>query len=1104
MLLLRGAGFREINCFARFVVTTALGFGILSTAVQGPVALAQQSTAQNFNIPSQPLNSALRQLARQSGLQLAFTTAIASGSKASAAVGNMTAEQALAKLLSGSGLAYRFTAENAVAITTGSAAGVDGEDLTQLKPIILRSADGIGAPYISPGSSSYIGKETIERFRGTSPSDILKNAPGVLSGESRASGGVDVNIRGMQSNGRVAVTVDGASNAMTVYRGYQGVANRSYIDPDFIGGVSIERGPGNGATGAGAIGGAVNMRTLSADDIIPDGQSSAVRVKVEGGTNTSPISSLTRDPNLLASGSGSYGGTNGQVEQPGLLAPTSGAASVLFAQKTENFDLVGGFSRRRSGNYHAGKNGSNAPRKVNCNASVAVNCGTYDNWWERGQTAYLPGEEVLNTSQDTTSLLLKGTIRGDEQELELGYSRYDSIYGETYPFGFYTPNQRTYELTPSHTVVNSYTGRYSWDPESDLIDFKANAWFTDLDDHSQISNTDRYQGHKWTRMWGTDLSNTSRWEGESFGEFSLEYGLSYMHEETAPYLDNQLQLNNRGLARDGERGEFSTFTNAWLKPTDWLSLNGGLRWHQADITDRYYAERDGVQRKSFDEMDYSAGVTIEPWEGVQFYGTYRNAARMPSLFEAGRGFQTTVSPTLGPERASVWEVGTNFVKDGVFDADDSLSLKLGYFDNTVDDYIFRRAERVEIIPGYFLTQLSIDNLHQARFSGLEFQGRYETGGFSADLQMSYYTNVEFCRSAGNCAASSLASDYSTNYIPPQFSGSLTLSQKFLDDALVLSGKISYIGERAADHEVPSSGANPLIALIPWEPVTLFDIYASYQINPGLKFHASVENVFDTYYVDPLNLALLPAPGRMIRVGLTGTIAADMNASSGSQSATQTVNWGGFYAGAHGGWSSANRNASDYNFAEGDYIYPFPYEYHLGLAQGELAGLQAGYNFQLTNNIVLGIEGEISKANLSGKGSIVTVPSTPSDSYDPEQNMFRTQYNWMGAARARLGFAAGRFLLYGTAGIAVADVDTSESWLGAVMKDQMTMTGWTAGAGVEYAVTDKLSVRGDYSFTELKGNAEASAFNPVYGVTGAAKWRAKDRLDTFKLGVNYRF
>lgn len=50
-----------------------------------------------------------------------------------------------------------------------------------------------------------------------------------------------MNIRGLQGQNRVPVIIDGGQQAIDVYRGYAGVQQRSYLDPDLISSVSIER-----------------------------------------------------------------------------------------------------------------------------------------------------------------------------------------------------------------------------------------------------------------------------------------------------------------------------------------------------------------------------------------------------------------------------------------------------------------------------------------------------------------------------------------------------------------------------------------------------------------------------------------------------------------------------------------------------------------------------------------------------------------------------------------------------------------------------------------------------------------------------------------------
>ena len=57
---------------------------------------------------------------------------------------------------------------------------------------------------------------------------------------------------------------------------------------------------------------------------------------------------------------------------------------------------------------------------------------------------------------------------------------------------------------------------------------------------------------------------------------------------------------------------------------------------------------------------------------------------------------------------------------------------------------------------------------------------------------------------------------------------------------------------------------------------------------------------------------------------------------------------------------------------------------------------------------------------------------------------------------------GRFMVYGTGGLAVANAEASN----ATSSDSQTAVGWTAGAGVEAAVTDNVFARVEYRYTDL--------------------------------------
>jgi outer membrane immunogenic protein len=179
-------------------------------------------------------------------------------------------------------------------------------------------------------------------------------------------------------------------------------------------------------------------------------------------------------------------------------------------------------------------------------------------------------------------------------------------------------------------------------------------------------------------------------------------------------------------------------------------------------------------------------------------------------------------------------------------------------------------------------------------------------------------------------------------------------------------------------------------------------------------------------------------------------------------APAAFNWTGFYAGA---------NVS-YNWGDFDTIGTTT---RLNDANGFGGGIQAGYNMQY-DPLVVGIEGELGYAN--SKDSFAGSKGT---------------LGWRGSLTPRIGYAMDRFLPYVKAGVAVGNVEIKDATLGG--SDSATAWGWTAGVGAEYAVTNNVSVRVEYDYTDLTRESLA-----LGGTAAKAGFKGSD----VKLGVNYKF
>ena len=1085
-----------------------------------PVAAQARDEQRSFDIPAQSLSSALAVFGRQANLQVSVPATLASGRASASAAGVMTPREALGRLLVGTGLTYRISGN----VVTLERAPQAQPGIIQLGAVRVEGGgadagsgagngraagwDGAGdSVYVTPGSVSVINRDQLEAYPAQAPADMLRGATGIISGEARSSGGLDVNIRGMQGQGRVPVTVDGAINGTTVYRGYQGTSNRSFVDPDFISHIAIEKGPSMGNAIAGGIGGSVSMKTLGVDDIVPEGDVMGIRLMASlSGNNTTPNSNMTR--NILEPLS-FYGdplaATRGR-ERAGFLLPGGGSASLVVARKSDRVDLLAGYSYRNTGNYFAGASGKYAPKATGtpspfcaagtnetvlrqlCERAVAF----YD---MHGSTPFVGGEEVYNTSSETESVLLKAVIRpAPDHVLELGYGGYRSTFGENYPGTLASTTGAVFQNTIfSKTDLDRFTARHRWNPDSDLIDLKLNGWVSRLKESApSFYNSD--PARRYVDSWGADVGNASRL-ATPLGQLSADYGVSYLHEKAGP--DGAWAAGTAiPPGREGVRSEYSLFADTALDPTSWLRLTAGVRYQNYTLEDRQSGTVHHGARLKRDEdaFNWSLGAVATPLDGLQLFANYKHAARLPSLLEATTNFFMVANPDLHKETASNWEIGANYIRYDVLKPDDELGLKLVWFDNDIDSYISRRY----ILQ---LGSMQMYNIDRAQFRGLEGNLSYKSGGFSLDAGVTYYDSIRFCRPGESCIASSLASDYATNYIPPDWSANLSVNQKFLNDRATIGARVTYMGERSIGAEKPTTGYLPLITAVEWHPYTLVDLTGSFKVDDGLSINWSVDNLTDRYYTEPMSLGFIPAPGRTFRIGLSQTFGSRGGLSIGDwfndAGDAETVDWTGPYVGLDFGYGSGRTQGSVTDTAGK------PADIDNGSRVDEkirnfIGGVRAGYNYQFANNVVVGVGSDISTGDLAAWSGVV-VSSTSGES--PSVASLRaagilesdTRYKWdrLVTLHGKLGYAFGQNLVYGTAGVGWMNETqtrrqyrstppTSRTDFGIssyspgglplehyfTEQDRHVRTGAVLGVGAERALNDRWSLRAEYNYANF--------------------------------------
>jgi outer membrane immunogenic protein len=200
-------------------------------------------------------------------------------------------------------------------------------------------------------------------------------------------------------------------------------------------------------------------------------------------------------------------------------------------------------------------------------------------------------------------------------------------------------------------------------------------------------------------------------------------------------------------------------------------------------------------------------------------------------------------------------------------------------------------------------------------------------------------------------------------------------------------------------------------------------------------------------------------------------------------------WTGFYVGGQIGYTRGKDITKEF--------FTSPY-FFVGLQNrfnptGMTGGLHAGANLQF-GSIVTGVEIDADFGNV--KAGFVDPPVAP---FNPG-GRGQTELGLHGTVRGRLGYAFDRLLVYGTAGIAMGELkSTYSNWPGTTESFTRNITGYVVGAGAEYAVTDSITVRGEYRFTgyELLKNNSLIAFP---GFTGTQE----PRYHNIRMGLSYKF
>ncbi len=226
-------------------------------------------------------------------------------------------------------------------------------------------------------------------------------------------------------------------------------------------------------------------------------------------------------------------------------------------------------------------------------------------------------------------------------------------------------------------------------------------------------------------------------------------------------------------------------------------------------------------------------------------------------------------------------------------------------------------------------------------------------------------------------------------------------------------------------------------------------------------------------------------------------------------------WTGFYVGGRAGygWDAGNTKADPVPDALTLGVDPYTLDTS---SDGFVGGGEVGYNWQFGKWFVLGAEADFSGAGMSGDHYVTPLASALGGTRIGEIGV-EHNVDYFGTVRGRIGFVPTcRLMIYGTGGFAYAH-SNDDGDVGFLFSRRIPVTtfashdgtdsGWTAGAGLEYALSKHWSIKAEYLYIDC---GDHSAFgvetNPTLGPNNGVgeRYSWETKFHTVTAGFNFKF
>ena len=572
----------------------------------------------------------------------------------------------------------------------------------EIEPVVVTADRNAQTLDKAAPNVSVIGRKTLNQASAQNLDDIVMYESGVsVPSDNNRRGHAGINIRGIDGN-RILMMVDG----VRIPESYAGggsngaISGRDMVESDTLKQVDIVKGPYSALYGSDALGGVVNMVTLSPSDFVDEGKRGHFGLK-------HGYRSRDRSHGVTATVAGFHENAEGLL----MLTRRQG-------HETENMGSDTSYSTART---------ATNPQKNNAYNILAK--GNIGNERHRLETLY---EQYYHANDTVLANGLGSQSRGPVTVTTSESNARDRIRRQRIEAGYrYTGEGRLKEAN-----LTAYQQKLR--TEDDAVDVSMTRMGA-----RQLGNSTRYSDYGFNQTI-RGLNGRGVWEFDGAVKQTVVAGAEYKHTETARPRDSLTVDNLTGAVSkvyagstypnktfpDSKRKTFSVYAQDSLTFGNGIVLTPALRYEKDKLntsTDQAYlnANPSGTATR-FSDSAFTPSLRLSVPMGEQFTGfaTYSQGFRTPPFDSATMAFANTTygyavipNANLKSERSNSFELGMKFKNE-------RTRAQVTAFYNRYRNFINRTEIGTSTVGRRPIIQYQYQNLDHVKTYGAEASAAY--------------------------------------------------------------------------------------------------------------------------------------------------------------------------------------------------------------------------------------------------------------------------------------------------------------------------------------------------------------------------------------------